>query len=189
MNCRAFKQMFSFFLEGELEPRVHAQAQAHLKGCGKCSRLVEAHRTGVRLLLDQPEIDPPENLFDLVRAAAADRSRPAPLLPVRPFRRPLFYVPATVAAAAVMAISFFFNSENGTPVRLENYVLVDSTMDVVNFQVAEQLAYQENEARKAGSGSARLASYAGIEDEAVLSYGASRTPVIIQSGVSTENTE
>lgn len=182
MNCRRFKKLLSAFLDGELGSDIQGRVREHLRLCRPCARLVEAYRTGVKALGGSTELDPPADLFESVMSAVSPRPQPyRKAFELRSFIRPRVLAPAL--AAAVVALVFTMTPEFGIvgDGNRGNFAAVDSTMDMINFQVAEQLAGKETSREKRA---VRLASYNWSEDEAVLSDGVSRNPVIVLSGVS-----
>jgi len=83
-------------LDGRLDPARAAQVEAHVAGCPRCQREVEAIRQVKSALRDHlPEVPVPEEVAARVRAVAAGA------VPLR--RR--FPMPARVAAAAVLALA------------------------------------------------------------------------------------
>jgi anti-sigma factor RsiW len=50
MNCQAFHQSFSDYLDGTLDAADTVRARRHLEACGPCRRLEGAYRAGVAAL-------------------------------------------------------------------------------------------------------------------------------------------
>ena len=177
MKCSKFLRNFSDYLEGELDPETLSTFEAHLRQCPNCSRLVSAYRNGVAFLPEMPLLEPPADLYQRVATAV---SQPHQAWVVR-LRRPRFWVPAAAAAAVLTALlSFSFHSSNESAF-LNDLAVVDSTMDVVNLPVMEKYSQSLQEQQLAKT--VRLVSYTPVEEEPVLSYGVSRHPVFIVSGV------
>lgn len=84
MNCRHVRRDLSAYLDGELEPRRHADLRAHLDGCAGCSEVLRELRALHSELRSLPTVPL------LAHAPAAARARPAPV-----------WRSMTVAAAAV----------------------------------------------------------------------------------------
>ncbi|HUU29612.1 MAG TPA: zf-HC2 domain-containing protein [archaeon] len=183
---------FSAYLEGELDKDTLSSCEAHLDQCSKCSRLVSAYRIGAARLTELPELQVPEDLFERVRSAD-NRVRKAQVIP---WRRPLVWVPAAAAAVVAAVLTFSLFLPKGGTYSLENLARENPTMDVVNMHILEHFSHPD---RKGASDiKARLVSYTPGEeslriaggfyksdedDEVALSYGVSRHPVIILSGV------
>ena len=183
MDCSTFKTNFSAYLEGELDKETQASCQSHLKQCTSCSRLVAAYRSGVTVLSEIPEFEAPEDLFQRVMASV---EQPEEASVIR-WRRPRFWVPVAAAAALVFALTFsFFQSERIGSGAYSELAVVDSTMDLVTMQMLEEMPQYAQESNKKARARAYLASYTtdeSADEEAVLSYGVSRHPVFIESGV------
>ncbi|MCE5272209.1 zf-HC2 domain-containing protein [bacterium] len=188
MDCRAFKKLFSLFVDGELDERRNERARKHLAVCPLCCRLVAAYRAGADSLERQARLEPPADLFERVMGAVGQ----APATAVRPrvrrerpslsLLRPRVMLPGLAAAAAALSFGIFLLIGGGAqPEPAPFMVQVDSTMDMINYQVAEQLARKENSQR---ARAVQLASYARVEDESSQKSGISRSPVIVLSGVS-----
>ena len=177
MNCSTFKANFSAYLEGELAPDVAAACDEHLDACQACAGLMKAYRAGIGSFGQLAEIDPPADLFERVMEVV---NQPAPAgfsrLPVTKA-----WVPLAAAAGLILALTFGLFQPN-----VDNFDLaideipVDSTMDMVTVQMLKE---RPKEKRTLPAQKAYLASY-NPDDEAVLSYGVSRHPVIVESGVS-----
>jgi anti-sigma factor RsiW len=56
MDCRAFQDTFSDYLDGVLDAADEVCVRRHLSACAPCRRLEAAYRTGVAVLR---ELDPP----------------------------------------------------------------------------------------------------------------------------------
>jgi hypothetical protein len=183
MDCRTFKKLFSPFLDGALDESNSAVAREHLSVCPFCARLVSAYRAGTDNLARTRQIDPPDDLFDAVMSAV--KTRPATALKhpggALALLRPRFVLPGLAAAALALAFGFFLRTGGPEPREAQYYTLVDSTMDMINYQVAEQLARKENTQRMKA---VQLASFAPSEEETAQKSGVNRHPVIILSGVS-----
>ncbi len=188
MDCRAFRKIFSLFLDGELDERRSENARKHLAVCPLCGRLVSAYRAGADSLERQAQIEPPADLFDRVIGAV----KPTPAMAVRPrvrrqsspvLLRPRVLLPGlAAAAAAILSFGIFLLSGGGVQTEAVPFMVqVDSTMDMINYQVAEQLARKENSQR---AKAVQLASYSRVEDESSPKSEASRNPVIVLSGIS-----
>ena len=178
MNCHQFQKVFSACIEGELRGEIQARAQQHLQLCHHCSRLLDAHRIGVTALGKASELAPPEDLFESVMSAVAVNSPRT--FELRSVFQPRIMIPALSAALIVMMFTLFPKLEvPGEGIHPE-FAVVDSTMDMINYQVAEQLASKENSQKMKA---VRLATYSRVEDESGKS-GVNRNPVIILSGIS-----
>jgi len=182
MDCRTFRKLFSLFLDGTLDKARNEGADEHLSICPYCNRLVQSYRTGAENLSCAPQIDPPDDLFDsvmsAVKAAPDARKGSARVLVLRP----RIVLPGLAAAAALaLAFGFFLFSGGSQPQQTQYITLVDSTMDMINYQVTEQLARKENSQR---TKTVQLASYTRSEEESVEEPEVDRNPVIILSGIS-----
>ena len=179
MNCRDFLGHFSAYLDRELKGQALVESEAHLDGCEKCARRVNAYRQGIEQLRHLPEIEPPVNLAVRVKQASFSG---APTISLRP-RRFRFMIPA--AAAAVVAVALSVTLIGTKDERSVAYEIspVDSTMDLVNLQVAREVLEKPASGSERPQRRIRLAYYAPDEDEPVLSYGVNPNPDIVLSGV------
>ena len=60
LMCQEFVELVTDYLEGALEPRVHARFEAHLADCDGCEGYLEDMRATIRTLgsaLPQPPAD------------------------------------------------------------------------------------------------------------------------------------
>jgi anti-sigma factor RsiW len=53
-ECRALLASLSEYIDGELDPALCGEVDAHMKGCDPCERFVEALRRTVRLVGSTP---------------------------------------------------------------------------------------------------------------------------------------
>jgi anti-sigma factor RsiW len=58
MNCQAFHQSFSDYLDGVLDAADAVRARRHLEACGPCRRLEAAYRAGVEALREAEQACP-----------------------------------------------------------------------------------------------------------------------------------
>ncbi len=184
MDCSTFKNNFSAYLERELDKNTLASCESHLKQCPGCSRLVAAYRSGITVLSEITELEATEDLFERVMAAV---KQPQEAKIIR-WGRPRILVPVAAAATLVFALTFsFFHSGRIDSAAYSELAVVDSTMDLVTVQMLEEMPQYTRESNKRARARAYLASYTPDEtgdEEAVLSYGVSRHPVFVESGVS-----
>jgi len=184
MNCSAFKNNFSAYLERELDKNTFSSCESHLKQCASCSRMVAVYRSGISALAEIPELEVREDLFDRIAAAVGQSPQEAE---IRHWKRPRIWVPVAAAAALVFAITFsLFQTAGIDSTAYSELAVVDSTMDLVTVQMLEELPQYSQISTKKKRTRAYLTSYTPEEtedEEAVLSYGVSRHPVLIESGV------
>ena len=184
MDCHNFKNNFSAYIERELDEKTLAGCESHLRQCASCSRLVAAYRSGITVMSEITELEAPEDLFERVMSSV---EQPQQTRVIR-LRNPSFWVPVAAAAILVFAltVSFFHSGKIGSGT-YSDLAVVDSTMDMVTMQMLEEMPEYTEESGKKARARAYLASYTPGEtedEEAVLSYGVSRHPVFIESGVS-----
>jgi hypothetical protein len=182
MDCRTFKKLFSPFLDGTLDKRRTESASGHLSVCPYCNRLVRSYRAGTESLARTPQIEPKDDLFDsvmqAVKSGPAVKRRPAPVLVLRP----RIVVPGLAAAAALaLALGFFMFSGGSQPQQVQYITLVDSTMDMINYQVTEQLARKEDSQR---TDMVQLVSYTRVDEKQEQEPEVDPNPVIVLSGIS-----
>jgi anti-sigma factor RsiW len=53
-ECRALLARLSEYIDGELDPALCGEVDAHMQGCDPCERFVEALRRTVRLVGSSP---------------------------------------------------------------------------------------------------------------------------------------
>lgn len=72
-DCRAVLEQIELYLDGELDPELHAEVQTHLSGCGPCASHSEFQRRLKQLLREKCGCDEvPPGLLEKVRAIAAE---------------------------------------------------------------------------------------------------------------------
>lgn len=76
MNCDRVQLLFSDYLEGELQPEVKKELEAHLSACPDCARLLEATRSLASEWPRLPEIEPPAGLIQKLYLIPETASRP-----------------------------------------------------------------------------------------------------------------
>jgi len=76
MNCDRVQLLFSDYLEGQLQPEVKKELEAHLAGCPDCTRLLEVTRNLAAEWLRLPEIEPPAGLIQKLYLIPETSSRP-----------------------------------------------------------------------------------------------------------------
>jgi|GEM_PF-4376999 predicted anti-sigma-YlaC factor YlaD len=183
MDCQNFKTNFSAYIDRELDEKTLAGCESHLRQCASCSRLVAAYRSGISVLSEITELEAPEDLFERVMAAV---EQPQEAKVIR-WGRPRVWVPVTAAATLVFALTLsLFRSGEIDSGAYSELAVVDSTMDLVTVQMLEEMPQYTQKPSKKARARAYLASYIPDEtgdEEAVLSYGVSRHPVFIESGV------
>jgi len=62
MNCQAFHQTFSDYLDGVLDAADAVRVRRHLEACKSCRRIEAAYRAGVAALRDAEGLCPPREL-------------------------------------------------------------------------------------------------------------------------------
>jgi|GEM_PF-2340457 len=62
MNCQAFHQTFSDYIDGVLDAADTVRARQHIEACGPCRRMEEAYRAGVAALRDAERQCPARDL-------------------------------------------------------------------------------------------------------------------------------
>jgi predicted anti-sigma-YlaC factor YlaD len=71
LTCQALAELVSDYLEGVLEPSLHARVVDHLAGCRDCSAYVEQMRTTIAVTRETAagDVSPPvrEALLELFR--------------------------------------------------------------------------------------------------------------------------
>jgi len=70
MNCTDFLDLFSSYLDDQLEEQQRAEVEAHLANCSECSREATDWQTcldGLRKTF--PEQAPPAELWEKIQAA------------------------------------------------------------------------------------------------------------------------
>jgi predicted anti-sigma-YlaC factor YlaD len=77
MNCRHFARIFADYQEGKLPPDEQSAADAHLRRCPSCRRLLDVARGSVDIL--------PENRRDELARAILDRTSGSPCRRVESF--------------------------------------------------------------------------------------------------------
>lgn len=108
MNCDAFDERLSDYLEGELAPADRRAVEAHLASCLRCTALVrdiEAIRADATVL---PELVPTRDLWDGIASRIE-----APVVPLLPHGAPIRSYPRrqfhrlrfAAAAAALVAVT------------------------------------------------------------------------------------
>jgi predicted anti-sigma-YlaC factor YlaD len=71
MDCKEFRELVDFYVDGELSPETTLSARAHLEGCGACSRVEQQLlrlRGAVKRVVN--EIAPPPELETRVKNLA-----------------------------------------------------------------------------------------------------------------------
>ncbi len=182
MDCRTFKRLFSPFLDGTLDKKRSESASEHLSVCPYCNRLVRSYRAGAEHLANSPQIEPPDDLFDSVmrevKSGPAVKRRPARVLALRPR---IVASGLAAAAALALALGFFLFSGGSQPQQAQYITLVDSTMDMINYQVTEQLARKENSQR---TDMVQLVAYTRPVEKQEEEPEVDPNPVIVLSGIS-----
>jgi len=184
MDCSTFKANFSAYLERELDKEALASCDSHLKQCINCSRLVAAYRSSITVLSSEiTELEAPVDLYQRVMASVGQTQE----VRVIRWRRPRLWVPVAATAALVFALTFsLFQSERIGSGAYSELAMMDSTMDMVTAQMLKEMPQHGLESSKKARARAYLASFTpdkSADEEAVLSYGVSRHPVFIVSGV------
>lgn len=77
MRCEEVRPLLSAGLDGELEPGIAAQVDAHLSGCALCSAEREALTETVRWMRTLPEAQPPAELRRRIGVALLEAERAA----------------------------------------------------------------------------------------------------------------
>jgi len=181
MNCRNFLRHFSAYLDKELEGRALAESRSHVEGCERCSRRVAAYRQGIEQLHRLPNIEPPVDLALRVRRASFSSSRSISFKP----RRIRFLIPAAAAVviALVLAVTFIRTADQGK--FAYEISPLDSTMDVVNLQLAGgEASWRFRPGADRPARSVWLVSYIPGGDEPAFSYPVHTRAVFVRSGVS-----
>lgn len=182
MNCGDFMRCYSGFLDHELEEKILAQCEAHLKSCIRCSRMVAAYREGIAALAESTELDPPADLYFRVRKALKRSDKVVvPLWRRKPI--------AGLSAAAILLLTIGFGSMILLSDRNTGFYAtvagMDPTMDMVNIHLAKsrlEPAHKSALNLENKELPVHFVSYEPVE-EAVFSYGVSPDPVIVVSGV------
>ncbi len=75
MDHRAVSDLFSDYLEGELDASTQAQVSEHLKGCEQCRKELETFRQTLDALSGLRTLPPPDNFTRKVQQRIHKRSR------------------------------------------------------------------------------------------------------------------
>lgn len=71
-DCRAVLEQIELYLDGELDPALHAEVHAHLSGCGPCASHSEFQRRLKELLREKCGCDEvPPSLLERIRAISS----------------------------------------------------------------------------------------------------------------------
>ena len=179
MNCGRFKNCFSAYIDGELPVDTIVEIEAHLESCPSCSGMLKSYRDGVQQLHRSAGIEPPDDMFERVMAEVDRRDRQAKVIPLHsPVRRKAMAAAAIVAMALAGSLLF----TGGDRVDVAWSPAVDSTIDVVNAEEIKPAAEPVEETSKRPAQKAYLASYGG-DEEPSFSYGVSKNPVLVESGI------
>lgn len=63
MNCQQYRELFTFYLDGELSPEQRQNLEDHLKECPDCARLLSLSSELSGALSNLPELEPPAGLI------------------------------------------------------------------------------------------------------------------------------
>jgi anti-sigma factor RsiW len=69
MTCREFSNSLMAFVSGELAEEEHHRAERHAQRCPCCAAEVDSYLRIIRLARLLPQLDPPPELLDRLRAA------------------------------------------------------------------------------------------------------------------------
>ncbi len=119
MRCARARNLFSSYLENELDTSARVKFEEHLAGCSKCKAAFERFNVAVVVLDEVPELDPPADFHERVMARVRE-SRAAAPLPVKWWRIDWQHVftirlPARSAALALATIFLFAVAMQWTP--------------------------------------------------------------------------
>ena len=98
-------------------------------------------------------------------------------------RRIRFMIPAAAAAVIVLVLTLTFIRSTDQGKFAYEISPTDSTMDVVNIQLASESSWRLRSGTKRQSMSVRLASYTPDEDEPAFSYPVHTRAIFVRSGV------
>ncbi len=75
MDHETVMDLFSEYMEGDLDPERDAQVREHLAGCKQCEKEYEQFRATFETMRSLPSVPPPEDLDKNIKRRIRSRSR------------------------------------------------------------------------------------------------------------------
>lgn len=71
ITCQDVLRELSSYLDGEVDASLRNEIEAHIKGCRRCSVLVDSTRKTLRIVADQHVIELPAGFSERLKARLA----------------------------------------------------------------------------------------------------------------------
>ncbi len=78
MDCKRLLQQMNLHIDGELDPELCRQLEAHLKGCERCRIVLDTTRKTIDLFCDNDPVDLPEDVSLRLHQALRARWKKVP---------------------------------------------------------------------------------------------------------------
>jgi anti-sigma factor RsiW len=75
MDCKKMLQELNLYIDGELDPDLCRQLEAHLKDCDRCRIVLDTTKKTIEIYRDQTPMDLPEDVRDRLHALLRSRWR------------------------------------------------------------------------------------------------------------------
>lgn len=129
MDCKKMEEVIlTDYIDGKLEGTALRQAEEHIASCDRCRGLVQEFRAVAASLRNAPREEPPDRVWEKIRAAITVPER-KPAWTIFTPRRPAF----AFAALAVALIAIFIAIR---PVFLKEVSPVPEQYDVLSLAVS-----------------------------------------------------
>ena len=73
IRCEDVLRELSNYLDGDVDPALRQELEAHLRGCKRCSVLTDSTRKALRIICDTRIIELPAGFSDRLRARLSSR--------------------------------------------------------------------------------------------------------------------
>ena len=73
ITCADLLRELSNYLDGDVDPQLRQELETHVRGCKRCSVLVDSTRKTLRILCDERIMELPAGFSERLRARLAQR--------------------------------------------------------------------------------------------------------------------